>query len=129
LNPDLSPEWTKKFLAANGALQTVERGIQDRMRDYGVEGFCLMYGILIPQVWEQSMTQLGRAPVSWPRTNTSPRRDDAFSRGQRTFQGQRCPSSHARNNLCAAAVAADNAPARGLVGFSLRSPCSLLLAQ
>lgn len=59
LNPDLSPEWTKAFLTANDALSAVEMDMQKHMDGYNIEGFCSMYGILITQLWEQAMTELG----------------------------------------------------------------------
>ncbi|KAF5978210.1 homeodomain-containing protein [Fusarium bulbicola] len=46
INPDLSQVWVKKFLKANGSLDRVKNGLQARMPDMGIGGFCNTYGIL-----------------------------------------------------------------------------------
>lgn len=54
-NPDLCPNWTKSFLAANGALSQIEKEMKSRMNDIGIHGFCNQYSILIAQLWEESI--------------------------------------------------------------------------
>ncbi|KAF4457160.1 Homeodomain-like protein [Fusarium austroafricanum] len=63
LNPDLSPVWVRDFLSAKGSLEYVKIGIQTRMSDMGINGFCDAYGILVAWIWEKSMYQ----PGNWQR--------------------------------------------------------------
>ncbi|RKK24720.1 hypothetical protein BFJ66_g787 [Fusarium oxysporum f. sp. cepae] len=59
LNPDLSSNWVKKLLVFNGVWDTLKDCVQERMGGCGIVGFCFMYGLLIPHVWEESMTTQG----------------------------------------------------------------------
>lgn len=79
LNPDLSPEWTKAFLAANDALFAVERDIQKHMDGYNLKGFCSMYGVLIIHLWERAMADQGH---SYPGLALARPRAATFARPQ-----------------------------------------------
>ncbi|KAJ2979430.1 hypothetical protein NQ176_g3259 [Zarea fungicola] len=60
--PDLSREWAKRFFEINKVLQTVKRAIESRMPNFGIDGFCYRYGLLVVRAGEQAMAQAGHLP-------------------------------------------------------------------
>lgn len=62
LNPDLSSKWVTELLKSASASDRVEKGIQARLGDVTLKGFCDRFGILISHLWEESMFPLKQGP-------------------------------------------------------------------
>lgn len=62
LNPDLCQEWTRELLTTQANLEKIKADLQQSPESITIEALCSRYGILIPQLWEESTFHFG-APV------------------------------------------------------------------